>query len=73
MDQKFGLELNFYKKMFFSDPSIKSFVIKIVSYIFIINCFFISSFLYGQNVPPVLTDKDEIERVIEERDEIFSP
>ena len=72
MDQKFGLELNFYKKMFFSDPSIKSFVIKIFSYIFIINCFFISSFLYSQNVPPVLTDKDEIERVIEERDEIFS-
>ncbi len=58
--------------MFFCGPSIKSFVTKFFSYFFIISCFLISSFLLSQNVPPVLTDKDEIERVIEERDEIFS-
>ena len=58
--------------MFFSDPSNKSFVIKIFFYIFIISCLLISSFLQSQNVPPVLTDKDEIEKVIVERDTIFS-
>ena len=58
--------------MFFSDLSTKSFVIKIFSYIFIISCLLISSFLQSQNVPPVLTDKDEIEKVIVERDTIFS-
>ena len=58
--------------MFFSDPSNKSFVSKIFFYIFIISCLLISSFLQSQNVPPVLTDKDEIEKVIVERDTIFS-
>ena len=58
--------------MFFSDPSNKSFVSKIFFYIFIISCLLISSFLQSQNVPPVLTDKGEIEKVIVERDTIFS-
>ena len=58
--------------MVFSGSSIKIFVIKIFSYLFIISCFLISTFLHSQNVPPVITDKDEIERVSEERDEIFT-
>ena len=58
--------------MFFSGSSIKSLAIKIFSYFFIISCCLISLLLHSQNVPPVLTDKGEIERVIEERVQKFN-
>ena len=69
---KIRLEFNFHIKMFVLELFFKRLTVKIIFYFFAVLFFLSSTFLHGQNVPPVLTDIEEIERVSAERDKVFS-
>ena len=58
--------------MFVLELFFKRLTVKIIFYFFAVLFFLSSAFLHGQNVPPVLTDIEEIERVSAERDKVFS-
>ena len=58
--------------MFVLELFFKRLTVKIIFYFFAVLFFLSSTFLHGQNVPPVLTDIEEIERVSAERDKVFS-